>query len=129
MNQAEGPSQRQLRVGEQLREILAEVLRRGKFHDPLLLDAGYSITISEVRPTPDLRLAKVFVMSLGGADLELLLEALNNSAPYISRELGKKLSMKFTPRLRFVEDESFDEAQHIEGLLRSLPKSADDAEE
>ena len=126
MNQADGPSQRQLRVGEQLREILGDVLRRGKFHDPVLLDAGYAITISEVRPSPDLRQARAYVMSLGGADIDIILPALNQAAPYISKEVGKKLNMKFTPRFKFVEDHSFGEAQHIEGLLRNLPKRSDE---
>ena len=126
MSHTEGPSQRQLRVGEQLREILGDVLRRGKFHDPVLLDAGYSITISEVRPTPDLKQAKVYVMSLGGVDMDVILPALNQASSFISKEVGKKLTMKFTPKFRFVEDDSFIEAAHIEGLLRNLPKSSEE---
>lgn len=128
MSHADGPSQRQLRVGEQLRQIISEVLRRGKFNDPLLLDAGYTITISEVRPSPDLRQARVFMMPLGGGRIDELLEALNRSSPYFSKELGKRLSMKFTPKLKFLEDQSFGEAQHIEELLRGLPQGTDEAD-
>lgn len=113
---ARGPSQRQLRAGEQLRHIIAETMSRGHFHNERLLDAN--ITVAEVRITPDLKIAKVFVMILGGGDMEDILEALNEEAPVFQKEIGRQQSMKFTPKVHFVRDESFDEAQKIEALLR-----------
>ena len=110
------PSQRQLRVGEELRHVLAELLGRGDLHDPAL--AGKSITVSEVRSSPDMRQATVFVMPLGGAgDVQEIVGALNHAAPYLSHEVGRRITMKFTPSLRFELDHVFDEAQHIETLL------------
>lgn len=111
------PSQRQLRVGEELRHILAELLGRGDLHDPAL--AGKSITVSEVRSSPDMRHATVFVMPLGGAgDVAEIVGALNHAAPYLSHEVGRRITMKFTPRLHFELDQVFSEAEHIESMLR-----------
>jgi len=111
------PSQRQLRVGEELRHVLAELLGRGDLHDPAL--AGKSITVSEVRSSPDMRHATVFVMPLGGAgDVSEIVGALNHAAPYLSHEVGRRITMKFTPRLRFELDQVFNEAEHIESMLR-----------
>lgn len=125
-----GPSQRQLRVGEQLRHIIAETMARGHFHHESLLDAG-RVTVAEVRVTPDLKQAKVYVMSLGGADMDVILPALNEEAHIFQRDIGRQQSMKFTPKVRFVRDESFDEAQKIDDILRSvLPEnSAEDSAE
>lgn len=110
------PSQRQLRVGEELRHVLAELLGRGDLHDPAL--AGKSITVSEVRPSPDMRHATVFVMPLGGkGDVKEIVGALNHAAPYLSHEVGRRIMMKFTPSLKFELDQVFEEAQHIETLL------------
>jgi ribosome-binding factor A len=110
------PSQRQLRVGEELRHILAELLGRGDLHDPAL--AGKSITVSEVRSSPDMRHATVFVMPLGGkGDVAEIVAALNHAGPYLSHEVGRRITMKFTPRLHFELDQVFDEALHIETLL------------
>jgi len=114
-----GPSQRQLRVGEQIRHIIAETMSRGHFHHDALLDSG-RITVAEVRVTPDLRQAKTYVMSLGGVDMDVILPALNEEAHVFQRELGRQLNMKFTPKVRFVRDESFDEAQKIDDLLRGV---------
>lgn len=114
------PSQRQLRVGEQVRQVIIETLQRGKFNDILLLDASHNVTVSEVRPSPDLKHAKVYIMTLGGKDIDEILPALNDSAAIFQKELGKKLTMKFTPKLRFVKDTSFDEASKIDDLLRSI---------
>jgi ribosome-binding factor A len=111
------PSQRQLRVGEELRHILAELLGRGDLHDPAL--AGKSITVSEVRPSPDMRHATVFVMPLGGTgDVAEIVGALNHAAPYLSHEVGRRITMKFTPKLHFELDQVFEEAEHIESMLR-----------
>ena len=111
------PSQRQLRVGEELRHVLAEVLARGGLRDPALKDL--SITVSEVRASPDMRQATAFVMPLGGAaDPVELMAALNRAAPFLSHEVGRRITMKYTPSLHFELDSVFDEAQRIESLLR-----------
>jgi ribosome-binding factor A len=119
-----GPSQRQLRVGEQLRHVLAETVQRGHFHDPLLLDA--EVTISEVRVSPDLKHAKAYTMTLGGEGLEDILAALNESASVFQKEINRQTNLKFTPKVRFVRDESFDEADKIESIIRGLPKAQQD---
>lgn len=111
------PSQRQLRVGEELRHVLAQLLGRGDLHDPNL--AGKSITVSEVRPSPDMRHATVYVMPLGGeGDIIEIVGALNHAAAYLSHEVGQRITMKFTPRLHFELDQVFGEAQRIENMLR-----------
>jgi ribosome-binding factor A len=112
-----GPSQRQLRVAEEIRHILARVLMRGELRDPLLM--GVSVTISEVRISPDLKNATVFAMPLAGTDIDDVLKGLNRSAPYLRSQVGQELGLRYTPTLRFVEDTSFDEAHHIDELLRS----------
>jgi ribosome-binding factor A len=112
-----GPTQRQLRVGEALRHALADVLRRGEIRDPDL--AGVSVTITQVKPSPDMRYATVFCEPLGGQNAKAIIAALNKHKGYLRGELGRLITMKFTPELRFVEDESFAEAQKIEMLLKS----------
>ena len=120
------PSQRQLRVGEELRHVLAEILGRGDLHDPAL--AGKSITVSEVRPSPDMRHATVFVMPLGGAgDVAEIVGALNHAAHFLSHEVGQRITMKFTPTLHFELDRVFEEAQHIDSLLRQPAVARDRA--
>jgi ribosome-binding factor A len=120
MDSSAGPSQRQLRVGEQLKHAIVETLQRGKFHDEILLDASYNVTVTEVRPSPDLKNATAYIMTLGGVDIERILPALNEAAPYFQKEINKKLSLKFTPRITFMTDNSFDEAQKIENILKNL---------
>lgn len=115
--QGQGRSQRQLRVAEEIRHILAEILMRGELRDPGL--AGISVTVSEVRISPDLKNATAFAMPLGGAQLEPVLEALNRTAPYLRAQVAKTLQLRHAPSLSFVADRSFDEAHHIEALLRS----------
>lgn len=112
-----GPSQRQLRVGEALRHALADVLRRGDIRDPDLV--GVSVTITQVKPSPDMRHATVFCEPLGGQNVKLVIAALNRNKGYLRGEMGRLITMKFTPELRFMEDESFAEAQKIETLLKS----------
>ena len=117
------PSLRLLRVGESIRQVISEVLFRGDLHAPEL--ETVTVTVSEVRCSPDLRHATAFIMPLGGHDRDVTLNALNRLAGPIAREVGKRVRLKYTPRLRFRLDESFDEATHIEALLRS-PKVAQD---
>ncbi len=105
-NDGPGPSQRQLRVGELIRRRLSEVLSRGDVHDPDL--NAHSITVGEVRTSPDLKVARAFVMPLGGADLESALQALNRNRAEIRRQVSRGLSLKFSPELRFVADDTYD---------------------
>ena len=109
-------SKRQLRVGEQLRHILADVLAEGNIHDPDV--AGSSVTVTEVQPSPDMRNATAYVIPLGGENEQAIIAGLNRSAGFIQGEMGRQLSMKFTPRLTFRKDESFDYSSHIDSLLR-----------
>ena len=102
-----GPSQRQLRVGELVRRTLSDVLMRGDIHDPDL--NRVSVTVGEVRASPDLKVATAFVLPLGGEGRENLLDLLNRNRSEIRRVLGKKLDLKFTPELRFKLDETFDQ--------------------
>lgn len=110
-----GPSQRQLRAGELIRHALSEILQREPLRDPEL--AGVSITVSEVRVTPDLKQASVYAVPLGGGGEEEIVKALNRVAPYLRGLLGKKIELKFTPELKFRRDETFAEAQKIDALL------------
>lgn len=123
MSASHGPSQRQLRVGEQLRHAVMETLAKGKFRNETLLDASHNVTVSEIRTTPDLRNATAYVTTLGGFKCDEIIEALNLASTYISREVGKKISMKFTPKFRFIRDESFDEAEKINGLINQVNHS------
>jgi ribosome-binding factor A len=125
-----GPSQRQLRVGETIRHALAEIMERGHFHDPVLMDAR--VTVSEVRISPDLQNATAFVMPLGGVDETVILEALNKAAPYFRSQIARAVELRRAPTIQFKRDESFDEASKIDRLLRSAPVARDlkpDAEE
>jgi len=114
------PSQRQLRVGEEIRHALAMTLERGELRDPGL--QGTPVTITEVQVSPDLRHAYVYVMPLGGgrdgAELEVVLQALGRARPYLRRQISKALTLKFSPDLHFAADETFDEADRIGALLR-----------
>jgi ribosome-binding factor A len=111
-----GPTQRQLQMGEEIRHVLSAILNRGGFDHPALMDGG-NITISEVSISPDLKNAKVYTMTLGGAALTETLAALNTFAPKLQHELGKRIRIKFLPRLKFVEDTTFANAEHINTLL------------
>jgi ribosome-binding factor A len=118
-----GGSQRQLRVGELIRHAMAEMLARGDVHDPVL--ESHLITIPEVAVTPDLRLATVYVMPLGGKDSDPVLEALERNKKYLRGEIAHRVNLKFAPDLRFRIDERFDEAERIDKLLRSPPVKRD----
>jgi len=114
---SQGPSQRQLRVGEMLRHALAEVLRENEIRDADL--EGVSVTITQVKPSPDMRYATVFCEPLGGQNAKVIIAALNRHKGFLRGEMGHRITTKFTPDLRFVEDESFAEAQKIETILKS----------
>lgn len=113
----QGPSQRQLRVGEMLRHALADVLRENDIRDPDL--EGVSVTITQVKPSPDMRYATVYCEPLGGKNAKEIVAALNRHKGFLRGEMGHRIAMKFTPDLRFVEDQSFAEAEKIETILKS----------
>jgi ribosome-binding factor A len=116
-DQAAGGSQRQLRVGELIRHELAAMLSRGDIHDPVV--EGHMITVPEVRMSPDLRLATIYVMPLGGRDENEVVEALERNKKYVRGEIARRINLKFAPEIRFRIDERFDEAERIEKLLRT----------
>ena len=119
----EGRSVRLLRVGEQVRHVLSELLQRGDVHDDVL--QSHLVSITEVRMSPDLRHATVFVKPLLGQDEEAVLKALRQNTAYLQREVAQRLGLKFAPKLQFHADESFDEAERIDRLLND-PKVARD---
>lgn len=112
---AKGPSQRQLRAGELIRHALVEILQREGFREPAL--DGVSVTVSEVRVSPDLKNASVFAAPLGGDHQGEVVAALNKIAPHLRGLLGKKIDLKFTPALKFLSDDTFAEAQKIDAIL------------
>lgn len=116
-----GPSQRQLRAGELVRHALVDILAREEFQDPAL--KGVSVTVSEVRPSPDLRQATVFCAPLGGGDAAAMAKALNRAAGHLRGLLGREITMKFTPRLTFEPDLSFDEAARMGALLNDVKRA------
>src|SRR5579862_1178669 len=116
-DQIGGISQRQLRVGELIRHELADMLSRGEVHDPVI--ETHLITVPEVRMSPDLRLATVYVMPLGGHDARAVLDALERNKRYLRGEIAHRVNLKFAPDVRFRIDERFAEADRIEELLRS----------
>jgi ribosome-binding factor A len=111
------PSQRVLRVGELIRHALADMLTRGEVHDPTL--ETHMVTVPEVRMTPDLRLATVYVMPLGGKDVQEVVAALERNKRFLRGEIARRVNLKFAPEIRFRADERFDEAERIEKLLRT----------
>jgi ribosome-binding factor A len=112
-----GGSQRQLRVGELVRHAIAEMLTRGDVHDPVI--EGHLITVPEVRMSPDLRLATVYIMPLAGRDAEEVVAAFERNKKYMRGEVAHAVNLKFAPDLRFHIDNRFEEAERIEKLLRS----------
>jgi ribosome-binding factor A len=120
---AEGRSVRLLRVGEQFRHIMSELLARGNVHDEVL--TSHSVSITEVRMSPDLRHATVFIKPLLGANEEAVLKALRTNTAFFQKEVASRIQMKYAAKLKFLADDSFDEASHIEKLL-AQPKVKQD---
>ncbi len=118
--------QRQLRVGEEIRHVISAALQHGGFDDPVLMESGL-ITITEVRISPDLKNATVYAMPLGGRNLASVLEALNAQAFFFQREIAHRMKIRFTPKLRFVADDSFGEADRIERLIKQIHDEDADA--
>lgn len=119
----EGPSVRLLRVGEQVRHILSEILTRGDVHDDVL--TRHVVSVTEVRMSPDLRHATVFIKPLLGKEEAAVLKALRTNTAYLQREVASRTHLKYAAKLKFLADESFDEGSHIDKLLRN-PKVAQD---
>ena len=117
----EGRSVRLLRVGEQVRHALSDILMRGDVHDDVL--ASHLVSVTEVRMSPDLRHATVFVKPLLGADEAAVLKALRTNTAYLQRSVATRVNTKYAAKLKFLPDESFDEGSHIDSILRS-PKVA-----
>jgi len=130
---AAGGSQRQLRVGETVRHAVADILVNGSVHDSDL--EGHIITVPEVRMSPDLKLATIYVMPLGGRDTEIVIAALERHKKFLRGEVARRVNLKFAPDLRFRVDDRFDEAERIEKLLRTpavqkdLASDSQDSEE
>ena len=112
-----GPSQRALRAGEVIRHAIADILSRGEVHDPVI--EGHVITVPEVRMSPDLKLATIYVMPLGGRDEKAVVEALERNKRYLRGEIAHRVKLKFAPDIRFRIDERFEEAARIEKLLHT----------
>lgn len=119
----EGRSVRLLRVGEQFRHILSELLARDEVHDVVL--NSHSVSVTEVRMSPDLRHATAFIKPLLGANEEKVLKALRTNTAFFQKEVASRVSMKYAAKLKFLADDSFDQATHIEGLL-AQPKVQQD---
>lgn len=126
---SKAPGQRQLRVGEELRHVLAEVLGREELRDPLM--RGVSVTVSEVRVSPDLRRATAFVMPLGGGDAGEIIAALNRAAAFLRGRMSRMVNLKYAPSLVFEADTAFDEASKIDALLRQarLSNKSDESDD
>lgn len=112
---AAGPSQRQLRAGELVRHALADILREKDIQDPAM--AGVSVTVTEVRMSPDLKHAICFVQPLGGGNADEVVAILNRATKFVRGRLGRVVDLKFTPDLKFRHDESFDAAAHMNALF------------
>ena len=109
------PSQRQLRVGEELRHALSRILSRGELRDPAL--AGLNLTVTEVRASPDLKNATAYVVPLGGGGLEAAVEALNRAAGFFRTRIAREVALRHAPRISFAPDRSFDEAHRVNEIL------------
>jgi ribosome-binding factor A len=122
-----GPTQRQLRVGEQIRHVIAETLQRGSFRDEAIMNYASNISVSEVRISPDLKNATAYVVTLGNVDIEELLPGLNSEAHYFQKEINRSHNLKFTPKISFVKDNSFDEAKKINDILENITYSSENS--
>jgi ribosome-binding factor A len=119
----EGRSVRLLRVGEQVRHALSDILMRGEVHDDVL--ASHLVSVTEVRMSPDLRHATAFVKPLLGQNEETVLKALRTHTAYLQRAVASRVNTKYAAKLKFLADESFDEGSHIDSILRSPPVARD----
>ncbi len=114
---AEGPTQRQLRVAEEIRHVLSGVFARREFNNPELADAN--VTVTEVRTSPDLKHATVFVTRLGRSDVDVLLPSLKRVSPYLRREVARVMRLRYAPELHFQPDTALDYAMQIDKAMRA----------
>jgi len=121
-NSVNQPSQRMLRVGEQIKEVIAQTLMRGHFHTPALMNAS-AVTVTEVKVSPDLKYATAYVISLGGQNMDEILPALNEEAHSFQKEINRQTQLKFTPKLQFRMDDTFDNALKIDTILHNIKYS------
>ena len=112
---AKAPSQRQLRVGEELRHALSHILSRGELRDPTLVDLN--LTVTEVRVSPDLKNATAFVVPLGGGDIDAVVAALNRAGGFFRSRIAEEVTLRHAPRITFTPDQSFDEAARVREIL------------
>ena len=112
-----------LRVGEQIKHVIAEVLLRGHFHESVLVEHASGVTVTEVRVSPDLKHATAYVISLGGQKMDEILPALNEEAFHFQKEINRQTQLKFTPKLQFRKDETFDKAMRLEGIINNIKYS------
>lgn len=124
-NSLNHPSQRQLRVGEQIKEVIAQALLRGHFHSEALLESS-TVTVTEVRVTPDLKHATAYVLSLGGHNMDKILPALNDEAFSFQKEINRQTQLKFTPKLQFRKDDLFEKANKLESIINTIKYSDQD---
>ncbi len=110
------PSQRQLRVGEELRHALSRILSRGELRDPALV--GLNLTVTEVRASPDLKNATAYLVPLGGGGLDAAVEALNRAAGFFRTRIARDVALRHAPRISFAPDRSFDEAHRVREILK-----------
>ena len=129
-----GPTQRQLRVSEEIRHVLSAIFLRGEFRDPEMADAR--VTVTEVRISPDLKNATAFVARLGRTDIDALLPALKRLAPYLRTQVAHEMRLRIAPGISFQPDTTLDYAMHVDALLRApevardlAPQAADEAED
>ncbi len=122
-NSLNNPSQRQLRVAEQIKEVLAEYFLRGHFQSKELVLNAPSITVTEVRITPDLKHATAFVITHGDSDMDVMVKALNDEAFGMQREINRQTQLKFTPKLQFRKDDIFDKTQKLDSIFSNLKYS------
>jgi len=115
-NLAKPPTQRQLRVSEEIRHVLSSVFLRGQFRDPALVDA--KVTVTEVRISPDLKNATAFVARLGRTDIDALLPALKRVAPWLRTQVAHEMKLRIAPKISFQPDTTLDYAMHVDALLR-----------
>lgn len=120
-----GPSQRQLRVGEQLKHIIAETMHRGDFQHEELQKADL-LTVTEVRPSPDMRQATAYIVGMNDMDVDAVIKALNEESFVFQKEIGRQMSMKFTPKVRFKFDDSFENSARINKLLYDIQTGRDE---
>lgn len=116
------PSQRQLRVAEEIKHTLSKIIQRGELNDPEL--SGLSVTVTQVQISADLRLATVFILPLGGDGAEGVVNAMARATPYLRRRVSKEVALKFVPTIRFLPDETFEYADRISKVLQTALHSS-----